>query len=83
MNRAQVDMALPGGWDRGAKADEIPWDLPGVFYVETDAGMAPEAIRYAHVTNEQIQALPACPTSALWPIKEHEKTAHDRFGAFA
>jgi len=64
-NRRQIDTAIAGGWDLGAR--EIPEDLPGVFFVKTEAGMALDQIRYAHDRDNAINRLPQAPESVLWP----------------
>ena len=62
-NRRQIDTAIAGGWDLGAR--EIPKDLPGVFYVKTEVGMALEQIRAAHDRHNAIRKLPQCHSSAF------------------
>jgi DNA segregation ATPase FtsK/SpoIIIE, S-DNA-T family len=57
VERGVVDMIFgTGWWERGAKADEIPEDLKGVFYKKTESTMVPEQIRY-----------PWIPVSAVTP----------------
>lgn len=68
LNRRQIDTAIAGGWDLGAK--EIPKDLPGVFYIKTETGMALEQIRYAHDRYGAIKDLPQCPETAFNLTKE-------------
>lgn len=68
LNRRQIDTAIAGGWDLGAK--EIPKDLPGVFYIKTETGMALEQIRYAHDRYNAIKDLPQCPETAFNLTKE-------------
>jgi hypothetical protein len=76
-NRRQIDTAISGGWDLGAR--EIPEDLPGVFFVKTEVGMALEQIRYAHDRDNAIQRLDQCPDSVLWPrpIEEQKASVRD------
>jgi hypothetical protein len=64
-NRRQIDTAMAGGWDLGAR--EVPEDMPGVFYVRTEAGMALDQIRYAHDRDDAIKRLQDAPKSVLWP----------------
>ena len=72
VERGAVDMIFGDGWwERGARADEIPKDLKGVFYKKTDTTMAPEQIRYPNVTVEDVSPAALGFTvekSALWPF---------------
>src|SRR5215217_8802925 len=67
VERGVVDMIFGAGWwERGARADEIPDDLPGVFYVKTDATMVPTEIRYPLVTEADLRPLKHARESVLW-----------------
>jgi len=67
VERGVVDMIFgTGWWERGARADEIPDDLPGVFYVKTDATMVPTEIRYPLVTDADLKPLKRARASVLW-----------------
>jgi hypothetical protein len=61
LNRTQVDMIMPGGWDAGAHAEDIPKDLPGLFFARGDGLQAPVDFRYARIPNAEIKRLKACP----------------------
>lgn len=63
----QVDMAAGRGvWERGGKSDQIPVWQQGTAYEEIDGGTTPEQVRDPFVSNAEIRALPACPSSRLW-----------------
>jgi DNA segregation ATPase FtsK/SpoIIIE, S-DNA-T family len=54
----QVDMVLgDGARKRGARCDHIPETLPGVGYVALDGIAEPIRVRFAHITDTQIDAL--------------------------
>ena len=46
-----------GARDRGARADQIPFSLPGVAFVQIDGIVEPIRIRFAHFTDDHIRAL--------------------------
>jgi S-DNA-T family DNA segregation ATPase FtsK/SpoIIIE len=55
-------MALgAGAWARGAKAEQIPKQLPGVGYVTIDGDPDPYRVRVAHVTDTMISRFTAPP----------------------
>lgn len=70
LNRTQVDMVMPGGWEAGARAEELPQDLPGVFYARGEASMAPVDFRIVRIPNDTIKRLKRRPDSAIWPPPE-------------
>lgn len=49
----------PGARDRGARADKIPFSLPGVGFVQVDGVPEPVRVRFAHVTDDHIRAVVA------------------------
>ena len=54
----QVRLVLgPGARDRGARADEISYSLPGVGFVQVDGIAEPVRVRFAYVDNDQIRTL--------------------------
>jgi S-DNA-T family DNA segregation ATPase FtsK/SpoIIIE len=76
VERNTVDMIFgTGWWERGVRADDISEDLHGVFYVKTDATMAPTQIRYPEVTRQDVRGLPGYGKSKLWPPKQPPKPA--------
>jgi S-DNA-T family DNA segregation ATPase FtsK/SpoIIIE len=61
----EVRMALgAGAWQRGAKAEQIPKQLPGVGYVTIDGDPDPYRVRVAHVTDTMISQFTAPPPQA-------------------
>jgi len=66
LTRTQVEMVMPHGWDAGVRAEDI--DLPGIFYVRSEALFVPEQFRYALIPGDVIKGLPRRPDSALWPF---------------
>ena len=75
-NRRQIDTAMAGGYDLGAR--EIPEDLPGVFYVKLETAMALEQIRYAHDRDNAIKRLQKCPESVFsLSIEQQKEAAHE------
>ena len=62
----------PGARDRGARADQIPYSLPGVAFVLVDGIAEPVRVRFAHVTDDHIRQLaaPRRPRLALVPNSE-------------
>ncbi len=67
--RAQVAMATDGdAWERGMRANDLPMDARGVFYVEVEQGRVPEMTRIALTPAHVTRDLPKCPKSAFWPI---------------
>ena len=71
LTQIQVGMVMPGGWEAGARTGDI--DLPGVFFVRTEALLVPEQFRYCYITNGTIRSLPRRPNSVLWPPSEEEQ----------
>ena len=56
--REQVDMVLGDGYRaRGARCDRIPTSLPGVAYVVEDGIPEPARIRFAYLSDHDIQTL--------------------------
>ncbi|MGH3484714.1 MAG: FtsK/SpoIIIE domain-containing protein [Nocardioidaceae bacterium] len=56
--REQVDMVLGAGYRaRGARCDRIPTSLPGVAYVVEDGIPEPARIRFAYLSDADIQTL--------------------------
>jgi hypothetical protein len=69
--RRQVAMAMDyDAYDRGARANDINSDQPGIYYAETESSMAPVAFRFCETTIFDMQQLPHCPPSALWRPEE-------------
>lgn len=67
VERGVVDMIFGNGWwERGARCDEIPEDLKGVFYRKTETTMAPQEIRYPRVTDADLRTLQPVGGSVLW-----------------
>jgi S-DNA-T family DNA segregation ATPase FtsK/SpoIIIE len=65
---AQVDLVLGGGArDRGAYADLIPADLPGVGYVLADGDPTPVKVRASYITDAEIRALSDAHDGGRWP----------------
>ena len=68
-SRRQVAMAMDiDAYDRGARANDLNPDLPGIYYAETEKAMAPIQFRFCETTLVDMQRLPHCPPSVLWPI---------------
>jgi S-DNA-T family DNA segregation ATPase FtsK/SpoIIIE len=44
----------PGARDKGAKADEIPYSLPGVAFVQVDGVAEPIRVRFAYISKDYI-----------------------------
>jgi hypothetical protein len=59
-----------GSWKAGARVDEIPKDLPGVFYAKNDFTLSPEQFRYVETTDADVRDLAGAPESALWDSRE-------------
>jgi len=56
--REQVDMVLGEGYRaRGARCDRIPTGLPGVAYVVEDGVPEPARIRFAYLSDDDLQTL--------------------------
>ena len=54
----QVRLVLgPGARDRGARADEISYSLPGVGFVQVDGVAEPVRVRFAYVSDDHIRTL--------------------------
>src|SRR5215203_2275236 len=54
----QVRLVLgPGARDRGARADEISYSLPGVGFVQVDGVAEPIRVRFAYVSDDHIRTL--------------------------
>jgi hypothetical protein len=69
--RLVADMLFgTGSWEAGAKVDEIPKDLPGVFYAKNDFALSPEQIRYVAVSDADVRDLEPAPPSKLWDSRE-------------
>jgi S-DNA-T family DNA segregation ATPase FtsK/SpoIIIE len=67
----QVHLILgTGARDRGARADQIPYGLPGVGFVQIDGVPEPIRVRFAHVTDDHIRALAPRRHLALVPDPE-------------
>jgi hypothetical protein len=65
--RSQVNTAMDyEAHDRGAKANEIRADQPGIYYAETETAMAPIAFRFCETTLHDMKQLPQHPASVLW-----------------
>lgn len=67
--RSQVAMAADhDAYERGMRASDLPTDLRGVFYVETENGRLVDMTRIALTPVDVVRDLPKCPASAVWPV---------------
>ena len=54
----EVDLVLGNrARDRGARADEIPVDAPGIAYALADDHPDPERLRFAHIPDDEIDTM--------------------------
>jgi hypothetical protein len=67
--RSQVAMAADNdAYERGMRASDLPTDLRGVFYIETENGRLVDMTRIALTPVDVVRDLPNCPPSAVWPV---------------